>query len=299
MMFLGDFTGLETSLDPTSMPIGATESLTISNGIFDELYMDSDINALYSTDIPEWGYSTIMDAKFQNNILAGNANFTLDMIDAMMIKQRKRGTYRWVTIAKFDIETENDLSFFFIDNMVAGESTYEYAAVPVINGSEGTYQTISVDVAFDGAFIIDNTATYQIVLDLNRESLTRSNPSNIIEPANSKYPCVVYTSQSQQDTVQFSGCFIELNRDTCRFESKIGYDYRKKVRDYLTNKNTKIVKLYNGEIYMGNIVDSITENDDGHPEHVITKFTLVETGDVNNNSDLYYNGFANFLEVGV
>lgn len=299
MMFLGDFTGLETSLDPTSMPIGVTESLTISNGIFDELYMDSDTETSYSSAIPEWGNTTILDAKFQNNILAGNTSLTLKTIDSMLIKQRKKGTYQWVTIAKIDIKTKEDLNFFFIDNLVAGETTYEYAAVPVINGSEGTYQIISVDVAFDGAFIIDNTATYQIILDLNRESLTRSNPSNIIEPANSKYPHVVYTSQSQYDTVQLSGCFIELNRDTCQFASKTGWDYRKKIRDYLTNRNTKIVKLYNGEIYMGNIVDSITENDDGHPEHVITKFTLVETGDVNNNSDLYYNGFTDFLEVGV
>lgn len=261
--------------------------------------MDSDINTPYDTQIPEWGYSTIMDAKFQNNILAGNVDFTLDSIDAILIKQRKKGEYQWTTIAKFDIETEEDLDFFFIDNMVASQTEYEYAAVPLINGSEGAYQIISTNVTFDGAFIIDNTATYQIILDLKRESLTRSNPSTVIEPANSKYPYVVYTSQSQYDIVQFSGCFIELNRETCQFESKNGYDYRKRLRDYLTNRNTKIVKLYNGEIYMGNIIDSVTESDDGHPEHVITKFTLAETGDVNNNSDLYYNGFTNFLEVGV
>lgn len=37
MMFLGDFTGLETSLDPTPVPASSTESITITNGVFDEL----------------------------------------------------------------------------------------------------------------------------------------------------------------------------------------------------------------------------------------------------------------------
>ena len=42
MMFLGTFIGFKTSLDPTPVATGTTEYFEIENGIFDEVYLDSD-----------------------------------------------------------------------------------------------------------------------------------------------------------------------------------------------------------------------------------------------------------------
>jgi len=65
----------------------------------------------------------------------------------------------------------------------------------------------------------------------------------------------------------------------------------------LSNQRSKIVKLYDGQIWMACVVDPISESYNGHPENVITTINIVEIGDVENNRDLYYHGFANFLEV--
>ena len=74
MMFLGGFTAMEISATPVNS--STTENIEITNAIFDELYIDGDITQGYSTEIPQWGFSTILDAKFKNNILAGNVDFT-------------------------------------------------------------------------------------------------------------------------------------------------------------------------------------------------------------------------------
>ena len=296
-MFLGSFLGC--SIDTTPIDSGTTEYIEIENGIFDEVYMDSNTDIPFDTKIPEWGYTTILDAKFKNNILAGNVDFTLDTVSNMRFKKRRKDDYKWVTIHNVPITKESDFDIFYNDVVVASTLTYQYAAVPIINGVEGTYQIIDVDVQFDGCFIIDPTNTYQIILNLKRDSLSRSIPANIIETAHSKYPFVHHYAETMYDKFSVSGTFIELDRANCFWDTKRGWKYRESIRDYLCNRRAKILKFYNGEMYLVNIVDQITESENGHPENMITTINAVECGDVMSNSDLYYHGFTNYLEVGV
>lgn len=298
-MFLGTFLASDTSLNSTPVASDNTEYFEITNGVFDDVYMDADTDLEFSTEIPEWGYSTILHAKFQDNILAGNVDFTLAMISSMLIKRRVEGSYNWVTIYEKEIKSEEDFDFFYNDIVVASNTHYDYAAVPVIAGAEGTYQLTSVDVKFDGAFIVDPTKGYQLIANLSRPNLTRNNPSSMIEPINSKYPHVNYYSQSQYDRFTISGLFVALNKNNCEFDFDGGWKFRKEVRDFLTNRRSKIVKLYDGQIYMAAVIDPIQETIDGHPDNVITTINFVEVGDVNDGSDLYYHGFTDFLEAGV
>lgn len=295
MLFLDDFMGYDTSLDANLLPVGDTTKIELTNGTFDEVFVDKNLNREYTTKIPDWGYDTVLDAKFHNNLLGGNIEFTLDSISHLVLKQRKYGDYNWVTLAKIPINKEEDLNVFYNNKLPASNTTYEYQIVPIVNGVEGIPQTVTTDIKFDGAFIMDDTYTYQIILNLQKDSLTRNNPSSIVTPQKSKYPYVVYTSQSVYDTISISGTFIELNRETCEFEVANGHSYRKKIRDFLTNQKPKLLKLWNGEIYLGNVTDSIAETDDGHTDNVITKFIFTETGDTDSNADLYYHGFIDYL----
>lgn len=298
-MFLGTFWASDTSMNATPVASDTTEYFEISNGVFDDVYMDADTDLEFSTEIPEWGYSTILHAQFKGDILAGNVDFTLAMISAMLIKRRVEGSYNWVTIYKQDIDSEEDFDFSYNDIVVASNTHYDYAAVPVIAGAEGTYQLTSVDVKFDGGFIVDPTKSYQVIANLSRPNLTRNNPSSILEPINSKYAHVNYYSISQYDRFTLTGLFAALNRNNCEFDFESSWKYRKEVRDFLTNRRSKIVKLEDGQIYMAAVVDPIQESIDGHEYNVITTVNFVEVGDVNNGSDLYYHGFTDFLEAGV
>lgn len=298
-MFLGAFLSCETSMNATPTNPDTATSLMIQNGVFDDVYVDADTSIEYSTQIPEWGYTTIMHAKFQNDILAGNVDFTLASISKMILKKRVYGSYNWVSVFEKDITTEEDFNFFYNDIVVASQTKYQYAAVPVLNDAEGTYQLTEVDVSFEGCFIVDSTNRHQLIANLERTSLTRNNPASIIEPINSKYPYVNYYAQTQYDKITVSGLFVGYNASTCDFDVENGWKYRKEVRDFLTNQKAKIVKLYDGQIYMCAVSDAIQENTDGHPENVNMTINFVEIGDVNDGEDLYYHGFTNFLEAGV
>ena len=213
-----------------------------------------------------------------------------------IIKKRKMDDYKWTTIYTVPIKTEEDFDFYFNDIVVASNTMYEYAAVPIINGVEGSYQTINVNVEFEGCFIVDTTNAYQILLDLNSNSLTRSINGSVIEPFNSKYPYVYYYSKLQYDKFSVSGSFIELNRSDCTWDIENSGKYRKSLRDFISNQRAKLVKFFDGRIYLACAIDNITESGDSNPYLVHSTINFIEIGDVNSNSDLYYHGFTEFLE---
>lgn len=223
----------------------------------------------------------------------------MNSVSALLIKKRKKDEYKWTTIHRIDIAKEEDFNFAYNDLTAASMTTYEYAAVPIVNGVEGTYNSIDVDVWFDGAFVMDYTYGYHIILNYSRDSLTRTIPSSVVETMDSKYPYIFYTSDINYDKIQVSGIFLDLNRDTCQFDVTQGYKLRKEVRDFLNNHKAKIVKMFDGQIYLANIIDQISETIDGNPYSVSTTFTAIECGDVENNEDLYDHGFAEYLEVKV
>jgi len=296
-MFLGNFLSSVGSIDGTRINPTETRSFELSNAIYDELYLDTDTSMEYTIAIPQWGYSTVFDAKFKGNLLAGNVDFTLSSVSAILIKKRKKGTYKWTTIHSIPVTKVEDLVFALNDITTPSKSTYTYAAVPIIDGTEGTYQTTDIDIQFKGAFIIDKTHTYRLYLDFSRDSLSRAIPSSIIEPANSKYPHVVYTSKSNYDKVTVSGLFVNLESSTKTIDDNWGH--RREVRDFLNNGLAKTIKFDNGEIWIGKIIDSIQESTNGYSENIKTSFTFVEIGDAESNEDLYYHGFSNYLEVKV
>lgn len=297
MIFLGSFSVME--INATPVDASDTAKVEISNGIYDEFYIDSNTDMEYSTDIPDWGYSTILDAKFKGNLLAGNVDFALASISGMCIKKRKSGDYKWTTIHYIPIQVEEDFDFYYNDIVVASETKYEYAAVPIVNNAEGTYQTISVDVCYDGCFIIDPTYGYQVIGELKRSTLTRKIPVNVIETVHSIYPFVQYYSESKYDQFTVSGWFVERNKQTFMFDSVNGWKYREAVRTFLSNRRSKIVKWHDGQIYMACVTSDVSESEGNFNEHVTTTIQFTQVGDVNSNADLYKHGFINYLEVGV
>lgn len=301
-MFLGSFLKYNMSLDPTPVSYEPSmEKITIENGVFSDLYIDKNTNLEFSTSVPNWNHTTVLHAKFENNLLAGNIKFPIESISKLIIKKRVENDLKLTKILEIDVNGDKEkLNFYYNDILVASKTNYEYAAVPVVNGVEkANPQTISVYVEFDGAFIMDTTKGYHIIANLSKNNLSRSVYGSTLEPINSKYPYINYYSALDYDKFSITGMFVDYDPQTCTFDFENSWKTRKEARQFLNNKKTKIVKLYNGEIYMTSVVDQITETADGHPDNVNTTVNFVEVGDVYNNADLYYHGFTNYLEVGV
>ena len=297
MMFMSFFCADVNSMEPTTIDTEPTEYMEISNAIFDEVYMDGDTNIPYDMVIPEWGYTTILDAKFNGNLLAGNVDFTLDSVNAMRLKRRKAGEYKWILFDEHKIVTEEDFNYVYNDITVASNTHYQYAAVPVINGAEGTYQTVDIYARFEGAFVIDPTYGYQIILNMEQGTTTRSIPANVVETVNGKYPYVFYTSQASYDRSSISGILMGLNDTTCEWDLDGAWRLRQSFREFASNRRSKLVKRYDGAIWLANIIDAITDSPAGHPQIATTNFSFVEVGDAASNRDLYEHGFIQYLEV--
>ena len=74
-------------LNPVPTSIENITQVQIQNGIYDEVYITKDVESSYSTNIPEWDYNTIFDAKFHNNLTAGNLDFLSTQISEIRVKR--------------------------------------------------------------------------------------------------------------------------------------------------------------------------------------------------------------------
>ena len=71
-----------------------------------------------------------------------------------------------------------------------------------------------------------------------------------------------------------------------------GWKYREDINDFLTDGKPKILKNFEGKIWIIYILeDTIDETQKDHYQNVVTSFDWNEAGDANNTADLYYNGF--------
>jgi hypothetical protein len=86
--------------------------------------------------------------------------------------------------------------------------------------------------------------------------------------------------------------FIELCNHE-RIDVEHGWKYRNIIDDWLTDGYAKIMKNFEGDIWMINVNDNISHTENGHYQNVNTVFNWVEAGDPTSVGDLYDNAFIN------
>ena len=64
----------------------------------------------------------------------------------------------------------------------------------------------------------------------------------------------------------------------------------------MVNDNTKIIKLYDGRIFLCEIVDAIPDSNDEHREVHSIEYNFIEVGSVESNKDMYNGGFLDVSE---
>lgn len=81
------------SVDPAPTDVRDITSTKLENAVYNNFYVTKDVTAPYSTNIPtEWDFGTIMLANFNGNLSAGNIAETVDLLSAIRIKRRIKGT---------------------------------------------------------------------------------------------------------------------------------------------------------------------------------------------------------------
>lgn len=297
MVFLGcSFLGNKNSIDPTATNIENIKSLTIQNGIYDNLFITRSTYFILDKNISKvWDYDTTMYATFSGNLNAGNVDYTVKQVSAIRIKRRKQNTFEWLTL--FEIPIIDVDSFFFerFDKYAASDTDYDYASVPVVNNIEGNFNINSVHSSFNGIFIVEKEADFHTIIETEIQ-LERDRPSTVIQTIGGKYPFVIHNSNNNYDKGSVFGTFMEEDKGFDRWKIKKSYEYRKQLNDFLCNGKPKILKYWDGRVWLVSITNGVSETVDGHPSNVRSSFQWVEIGDYESPTDLFNN---NLIDVDI
>lgn len=290
-----DFCRDENTLNPSPLRNAIFTSTRLKNGIFSHWYTTKDVTSPYSSEEPTlWEYLTLMDANFNGTLQAGNVGYTLDNIDGIKIKRRKSNEYNWITLGYVSAEElGTTLSFTLNDNLNQNNVEYEYAFVPVSQGIEGNYITNTIKSKFNGVFICDAESIYKFYTNVSYGSNERVQKIGIFEPFGRKYPVIVSNALLNYETGSFKGDI--LNNDflkTRQINPKEIIDKKIQIVDFLTNKKAKILKDWNGNLWLIFIANNVKIDYDTKSSMSIVNVNAqwTEIGDGNNGNDLYLNG---------
>ena len=248
-------------LSPTLSPsnLANINKIKISDAFFDDLYVTKNVDEEATTTIPnDWDYDTIMHAKFDDGLTAGNVDFIFSEIEGnyLLIKRRIKDTFKYITLQAYQINTPEDLKAKFTDYTAAPDTEYEYAAVPILSTTEGSYYTATIIPDTDKLVIVDSTAVWATIVTNGFCDSQRNSPPGVIEPINSKYPTIIHNGMANYDTVSVTAGWYPTDEDNCTLLIGEEYDrwvskYAKQFMDFLTNKRIRILKNVDGRMWVG------------------------------------------------
>lgn len=298
LQFVGyNFFADVNALDSAPSSVDNITSTQLSNAIFDHFNVTKNTNTLFSTDIPaNWDYDTILDASFDGVLNAGNVDFLVDQISAIKIKRRAQGTFNWLTLKTIPVDNIEDLTFVFNDFLNGYGVTYEYALVPVLNDIEGNYIINSVFSQFNGVFIGDAEQTFKFLYDVEYGSNARNQQVGTFQPLGKQYPIIVANGLLSYESGSVSATILNDDyEDTGIIDPSAIVQKKTIIKDYLTNKKAKLLKDFNGNVWLCMVTDNVqvTYRTGSAMSIPQIQFNWVQIGDANNQSDLYANGVIN------
>ncbi len=254
-----------------------------------------------------WDYGTILHTIYKDNLSGGNISLSSEVVSEIRIKKRLIGDSVWKTIyLKDNITNPNDFNISFVDYLEPSNSTVEYKYVPVfkINNknidmdSEGTI----VESKFNNYFLIgqyevnsDNQMVNEVhpmIIDFTNTTSFNGN-STTVKTLGSKYPFVITNGITKYYSGNTTCTFIELCVNGENVDVENGWKYRNTIDYFLKNGYAKLMKSFEGNMWLISVNDDISHQMNGHYQNVSTSFAWVEIGDPFSVGDLYDNGFIN------
>lgn len=292
MIFLGyDFLRDKYCWQPTPTDFTNINNIRIKNGIYDHMNITKDVDFDYTTELPgKWNLQTQFDADFNGTITAGNIDYILAQINSIKVKRRVKGTFDWITLFTVPISKVSDVDFVRYDYIAKNNETYEYAIVPVIGNTEGEYSINSIKSEFYGIFITDNKSSYKFLEGASYSGNERSNQTGIFEPYGSKYPVVIKNGALSYDKGTLTGTVITFDANQ-ELDREGTIERLKAIENFLTEPTGKILKDFNGNIWLVSITDNIpvTYYSEVGMGFAQVSFNWNEIGSATDSGDLYYN----------
>lgn len=282
------------AIDPVPTNAGDITLTEVKNGIFDHLNVTKNVTFDYNSVIPEdWDYDTIMDATFEGNISAGNAENMSKDITAIRIKRRVKGDFNWMTIKEIQIQSIKDFTFAIADNLALYGNEYEYAFVPMTGDAEGNYMIESILSKFSGVFICDANTVMKIRAGVEYSGNIENQQIGVFQPYNRQYPVIVSNSIIRYQTGTIGGWVLPSTwEDTRAIDVQEVRKEKELLLNFLLNKKPKVIKDMNGNSWLVFFTGSPSISYDNNYGQGMMKIAAewTEIGDVNSKDDLYNAG---------
>ena len=211
----------------------------------------------------------------------------------------------WLTLYSQPISQSSDMDFTFIDFLNQYGKTYKYALVPLLTQTqsgvevevEGGY-TVSDEVqsVFDGVFIADSTGSQKCKANVGYGNVDMNQVVGSITPIGAKYPIIITNSQNQYHNGSISGTIVPddyyFNGNLSRIDM---VKKRNELEQFLTNKRVKVIKDWNGNIWLVMIAGNVSCTFNNNYGMGIVDFSTnwTEVGDPTNQQDLQATGLIN------
>lgn len=211
----------------------------------------------------------------------------------------------WLVLYSQPITQASDMNFTFVDFLNVYGTQYQYALVPVLEQTqsgvvveiEGGY-TVSDTITsqFDGVFIMDTSGSQKVKAGAGYGNIDMNQSVGSILPIGAKYPVVVTNSSNQYHNGSLSGRIVPndyyFNGNLSRIDI---VNKRNEIEQFLTNKKAKIIKDWNGNMWLVMIMDNVScSYDDNYGMGMISfSANWIEVGDPNNQEDLQATGLIN------
>lgn len=287
------------ALDPYPSNVGKINNVFIENAIYNDLLITQDVTSEYSTEIQtDWDIYTVLLATFNNTLIAGSIDYSSDDIDSIRIKRRKLGDYQWQTIHEQKIDNVNDLAFSGEDYFAMNNTEYEYAWVPVLSGTEGDYITQTIESVFRGVYIADADTIYKFAAGVSYGPSEQTQLVATYNPLGKKYPIYVSNGTTNYQTGSLTAKIIGNYEDTHIFNRKEMVEQKNSLMAWLTNKRAKVLKDFNGNIFLVYITGSPSVTYDAQWGNGMMEisFQYGEVGNVDDEEDMRNVGLYPLIE---
>lgn len=289
-MFIGStFAGCPETVYGTGIEEEILTAITLKHMILDELYATKKTLIKFNWNIPaDWDFDTHLHALYHNDLYAGNVTYSESIVQKIKIKKRIKGTFTWKTIFEKEIHSNEDFAIEFYDYLEPSNTDIEYAYVAVISNADTDTISTCVHSEFDCFFLVGQDESYPLELD-TETSIQYNRESKTIVAPGSKYPYVVNNGISRYYSGTLTATFIEF-KDNC-YAVGDGWNYRNRIDQFLSDGKAKILKTFEGDMYMINLVGSLPRTINGHYQNISHQIEWVECGNPATISDLYDYGF--------
>lgn len=277
------------------------KKVMIRNGIFDLINITKDTSVIFDEDAPTpiWTFDTIINCDFKNNINAGSIEEWAKNIKAIVVERKEVGTFNSIVLYVIQINKEEDFSFVVNDNYVPSYHSFEYSLYPIMqDGTEGTKSSESIDTYFDGIFISDKNNTYKLYEGVVFGGNTQNISIGQYQAIGNKYPIIIQNGEINYSNGSINGNLYGYNFEETRIiDRKDVVTQTNNLLTFLTNGTAKVIKDWNGNIWISRISGTPTTSFNNNYGMGTTNvsFNFVEQGQWNNAEDLYKNGLIDVL----